>query len=90
MAMNSVIDLQQFLSKEHPTFHWRCWADEAASPNDYLYVEATINGRPIPHSPVHLKSNTLENMGVESTAWLVSLELSPSRADIDWDKLAEI
>jgi hypothetical protein len=53
-------------------------------------VEATINGRPVPHSPVHLRRGILDNMGIESTAWLVSLELSPSRADIDWDKLAEV
>ena len=88
--MTAVTDLQQFLSREHPTFHWRCWADDAQAPNDNLYVEATINGRPVPHSPVHLKANTLDRMGVESTAWLVSNELSPSRADVDWDKLAEI
>jgi hypothetical protein len=88
--MNRVAQLEDFLSKEHPTFHWRCWADDDTSQEGYVSVEATINGRPIPHSPVHLHKNTLHNMGVESTAWLVSLELSPSRADLDWDKLAEV
>jgi hypothetical protein len=88
--MTTVTDLQQFLTKEHPTFHWRCWAEDATSSTDNVYVEATINGRPIPHSPVQIKVSTLDRMGIESTAWLVSNELSPARADIDWDKLAEI
>ncbi len=87
--MHSVKDLETYLGKEFPTFHWRCWADAPEAATDYAYVEATINGRPIPHSPVHLTRTTLENMGLEATAWLVSLELSPSRAGIDWDKLAE-
>ena len=87
--MNRVAQLEDFLTKEHPTFHWRCSGGEADSTAEFLSVEATINGKPIPHSPVHLRRNILENMGIESTAWLVSLELSPSRADIDWDKLAE-
>jgi hypothetical protein len=88
--MNRVAQLQDFLTKEHPTFHWHCRGGETDAPDDYLSVEATINGRPIPHSPVHLRRNVLENMGIEETAWLVSLELSPSRADIDWDKLSEV
>ena len=88
--MNRVAQLQDFLTKEHPTFHWRCCGGDADAPNEYLSVEATINGKPIPHSPVHLRANVLENMGIEETAWLVSLELSPSRADIDWDKLSEV
>ena len=87
--MNSVAQLEDFLAKEHPTFHWRCWADHDVD-EGYLSVEATINGRPIPHSPMHLRRGVLDNMGVESTAWLISLELSPSRADLDWDKLAEV
>lgn len=88
--MNRVAQLEDFLAREHPTFHWRCWSDEDPSTNGYVSVEATINGRSIPHSPVHLRKNTLENMGVEETAWLISLELSPNRADLDWDKLAEV
>ena len=88
--MNRVAQLQDFLTKEHPTFHWRCRGAETDSPDAFVSVEATINGKSIPHSPVHLRQNVLENMGVEETAWLVSLELSPSRADVDWDKLAEI
>ena len=88
--MNRVAQLEDFLTKEHPTFHWRCRGGEADAPHEFVSVEATINGKPIPHSPVHLRIGTLENMGIESTAWLVSLELSPSRADIDWDKLAEV
>ncbi len=88
--MNRVAQLEDFLTKEHPTFHWHCRGADSNSPDDYVSVEATINGKPIPHSPVHLRRGVLENMGVESTAWLVSLELSPSRADIDWDKLAEV
>ncbi len=88
--MNRVAQLEDFLAKEHPIFHWRCRAAESDSPDAYVSVEATINGRSVPHSPVHLLRGTLENMGVESTAWLVSLELSPSRADVDWDKLGEV
>jgi hypothetical protein len=88
--MTSVKDLEDYLARENPIFHWRCWEDSADAPTDYAYVEATINGRPIPHSPVHLSRNTLETMGLEATAWLISLELSPSRADVDWDKLAEV
>jgi hypothetical protein len=88
--MSRVAQLEDFLAKEHPTFRWQCRATDTGSPDDYLAVEATINGRPIPHSPVHLRRGTLDSMGVESTAWLISLELSPSRADVDWDKLAEI
>ena len=88
--MNRVAQLEDFLTKEHPTFHWRCHGGDTESPDDFLSVEATINGKPIPHSPVHLRRGILENMGIESTAWLVSLELSPSSADIDWDKLAEV
>jgi hypothetical protein len=88
--MNRVAQLEDFLTKEHPTFHWRCRGEDTGSPEGFLSVEATINGKPIPHSPVHLRRGVLENMGIESTAWLVSLELSPNRADIDWDKLAEV
>ena len=88
--MNRVAQLQDFLTKEHPLFHWRCRCEDSESPDDFLSVEATINGKPVPHSPVHLRRGILDNMGIESTAWLVSLELSPSRADIDWDKLAEV
>lgn len=87
--MNSVAQLEDFLTREHPSFHWRCWSQEEATNDGYLSVEATINGKPIPHSPVHLRRGVLDNMGIESTAWLVSLELSPNHADIDWDKLAE-
>ena len=87
--MISVKDLEAFLAKEHPTFHWRCSADAQDAPTDYIYIDATINDRPIPHSPVNLSRATLENMGLEATAWLVSLELSPSRVGVEWDKLAE-
>lgn len=87
--MNTVAQLENFLAKEHPTFQWRCWPLEDDFSDGYLSVEATLNGRPVPYSPVRLQRGVLENMGVEPTAFLVSLELSPNRADIDWDKLAE-
>jgi hypothetical protein len=88
--MNKVSQLQDFLTKEHPTFHWRCWSDKDECEGGFLSVEATINGRPIPHSPMHLRRGVLDNMGIESTAFLITLELSPNRADLDWDKLAEL
>lgn len=88
--MNCAKELQDFLSRDHPTFHWRCWTDNAEGADGYVFLEATISGRPLAHTPMQLSVASIEKMGIESTAWLVSMELSPSRVDIDWDKLAEV
>lgn len=88
--MNCAKELQDFLQNEYPTFHWRCWTDPSEGTDGYVFVEAMINSRPLPHTPLHVSIASIERMGIESTAWLVSMELSPSRVDIDWDKLAEV
>ena len=87
--MNTLEELEKRLRNESPAFCWRC----NCGMNDAEMIEinaTTSQGRQVPHTPFFLNSGMVDRLGMDSAVWLICHELSPNRAGVDWDRLAEI